>query len=388
MHLVALRTSLHRFRISLEYGRPMVARVSAIVAVVLGTCVLVQAAGAREAKAPRTLLATRGPIRAFAQDSGRIAWIGAKWHVEVRRTGHRQKTVLVGSAHPFPGNGGVPSQLALAGARVLWTRHGGGNFLETSVWVRKAGARPAPKMVFLAAALREGGPGGFFGPIVGAGSTLAFTDVDYQCVDQNDCSELAEQPSPSNGVFRVTGTTGITQLPGLVPGATKLAVAGNLIALLPAPQQVAATQLSNPSAPPPAPPGTPIEIRAATTGSLVAQFTPPGTVRALALSGSIAAVVYELGDGSRNIDLYDVARGELIGTTTGVAADDSISMSGDTLVFSVGRGKIETMDANTGAQRVLAVSPGAPIGLSVAGKRVAWAVNVHGHGRVLALTLP
>jgi hypothetical protein len=41
-------------------------------------------------------------------------------------------------------------------------------------------------------------------------------------------------------------------------------------------------------------------------------------VRALALSGSIAAVVYELGDGSRNIDLYDLARGELIGTTTGV----------------------------------------------------------------------
>jgi len=385
---VALRTSLHGFRISLDYGRPMGARLSAVVAVVLGTCVLVQAAGAREAKAPRTLLATRGPIRAFAQDSGRIAWIGAKWHVEVRRTGHRQKTVLVGTAHPFPGNGGVPSQLALAGARVLWTRHGGGNFLETSVWVRKAGARPAPKMVFRAAALREGGPGGFFGPIVGAGSTLAFTDVDYQCVDPNDCSELAEQPSPSNGVFRVTGTTGITQLPGLVPGATELAVSGNLIALLPAPQQVAATQLSNPSAPPPAPPGTPIEIRAATTGSLVAQFTPPGTVRALALSGSIAAVVYELGDGSRNIDLYDVARGELIGTTTGVATDDSISMSGDTLVFSVGGGKIETMDANTGAQRVLAVSPGAPIGLSVAGKRVAWAVNVHGHGRVLALTLP
>jgi hypothetical protein len=37
---------------------------------------------------------------------------------------------------------------------------------------------------------------------------------------------------------------------------------------------------------------------------------------------------------------------------------------------------------------VLAVSQAAPIGLSVVGKRVAWAVNVHGHGRVLALTLP
>jgi len=366
----------------------MVVRISAVVAVLLGTCVLVQAAGAREAKTPRTLLATRGPIRAFAQGSGRIAWIGAKWHVEMRGTGHRPKTLLVGTAHPYPGNGGVPSQLALAGARVLWTRHGGGNFLETSVWVRKAGARPAPKMVFLAAALREGGPGGFFGPIVGAGSTLAYTDVDYQCVNQNDCSQLAEQPSPSNGVFRVTGTTRITQLPVVVPGATELAVAGSRIALLPAPQQVAATQLTNPSSPPPAPADTPVEIRDATTGNLIAQFTPPGTVRALALSGSVAAVVDELGDGTRNIERYDAATGALLGTTVGVAAGDSLSSSGHTLVYTVGGGKIEAMDLATGALQVLGVSPKPPIGLSVAGKRVAWAVNVHGHGRVLALTLP
>jgi hypothetical protein len=365
----------------------MVARISAVVAVVLGTCVLVQAAAAREAKTPRTLLATRGSIRAFAQDSGRIAWIGAKWHVEVRRTGHRSKSLFVGTAHPYPGNGGVPSQLALAGARALWTRHGGGNLLETSVWVGKAGAKRPAKLIFITESLRERGPGSYFGPIVGVGSTLAFSTVDYECVDQNDCSQLAEQPSPVNGVFRVTGTTKTTQLPVIVPGATKLAVSGNRIALLPAPEQVAVTQIS-PGPPPPAAPGTPVEIRDPTTGSLVAQFTPPGTVRALALSGSVVAVVDELGDGSRNIERYDPVTGALIGTTTGVAADDSICASGDTLVFSVGRGKIEAMDANTGAQRVLAVSPGAPIGLSVAGNRVAWAVNVHGHGRVLALTLP
>jgi hypothetical protein len=361
---------------------------SAVITAALGTATFVQTAGAREAKTPRTLLTTKKPIRAFAQDSGRIAWIGAKWHVDVRGTGRRPKTLLVGTAHPFPGNGGVHSQLALAGARVLWTRHGGGNFLETSVWVRKAGARPAPKMVFLAAALWDGGPGGFFGPIVGAGSTLAYTDVEYECVDANDCSQLAEQPSPSNGVFRVTGTTRITQLPVVVPGATELAVSGNRIALLPAPTQVAATQLTNPSSPPPAPAGTPVEIRDATTGNLVAQFTPPGTVRALALSGSVAAVVDEFGDGTRNIERYDATTGTLLGSTAGIAAGDTLSSSGHTLVYAVGGGKIEAMDLTTGAVRVLAVSPGAPIGLSVAGKRVAWAVNVHGHGRVLALTLP
>lgn len=361
---------------------------AAVLGVALAASVAVQAAGAREAKAPHTLLTTKTRIRAFAQDSSRIAWIGAKWHVDVRGTGRKPKTLLVGTAHPYPQNSGVPSQLAIAGARVLWTRHGGGNLFESSVWVRKAGARRAAKLVFIASSVREGGPGSFFGPVVGVGSTLAYAAVDYECVDQNDCSQLAEQPSPSNGVFRVNGTTGIAQLPVIVPAATELAVSGNRIALLPAPEQVSATQLTNPSSPPSAPPGTPVEIRDSTTGSLVAQFTPPGTVRALALSGSVAAVVDVLGDGTTNIERYDTLTGALIGTTAGIAAGDSLSLSGNTLVFSVGGRKIEAMDADTGAQRVLAVSPGAPIGLSVAGKRVAWAVNVHGHGRVLSVTLP
>jgi hypothetical protein len=360
---------------------------SAVITVALGTATLVQDAGARALKSTRTVLTTKTPIRAFAQDSSRIAWIGAKWHVDVRGTGRRPTTVLVGTAHPFAGNGGVPSQLAVAGARVLWTRHGGGNFLETSVWVGKAETRHSAKMIFLAAALREGGRGGYFGPIVGAGSTLAYTDVDYECVDENDCSELAEQPSPSNGVFRVTGTTGTTQLPVAVPGATELAVSGNRIALLPAPEQVAATQLSNPNSPPPPAPGTSVEIRDATTGSLDAQFTPPGTVRALALSGEIAAVVDELGNGTREIERYDANTGTLLQVTAGLAPGNSLSVAGQTLIYAVGD-DIEAMNAATGEQHLLATSPGTPIGLSVAGKRVAWAVNGHGHGRVLAVTLP
>jgi hypothetical protein len=60
-------------------------------------------------------------------------------------------------------------------------------------------------------------------------------------------------------------------------------------------------------------------------------------------------------------------------------------------VYAVGN-QVEAMNATTGARQVLATSPGSPIGLSLAGKRVAWAVNVHGHGhghgRVLAVTLP
>ena len=349
--------------------------------------VAVQAAGAREAAKVRTLLTTKSSIRAFAQESGRIGWIGAKWHVDVRGTGRRPKTVLVGTAWPNPrSDGGARPQLALAGGRVAWTRHGGGNDFETAVWARKAGSRTSARMVFLTAADREERTGSYFGGIAAAGSTLAYTAVHYDCADPNDCVKLAEQPSPGSGTFVLEGTSRGNEVPN-APGALALAVSGRRVALLPAPTTVDVTKVGDVSSPSLAAPGTTVEIRDLTTGALVARFTPPGTVRALALSGTVAAVVDELGDGTRSIDRFDATTGASLGTTPGIAVGDSLSVSGGTLVFAVGR-KIEAMDATTGAQRVLAMSPGAPIGLSVAGKRVAWAVNVHGHGRVLALTLP
>ena len=74
-----------------------------------------------------------------------------------------------------------------------------------------------------------------------AGSTLAYTTVDYECVDANDCSQLAVHPDLApTGTFLVTGTSGSAQVPGL-PGAIELAVSGHRMALLPAPEQIAAT---------------------------------------------------------------------------------------------------------------------------------------------------
>lgn len=361
----------------------------AVAVVVLGTSVAAQAASAHQAKIVRTLLTTKAPIRAFAQNSGRIAWIGAKWHVGTRAFGGKRRTLDLGTAWPFvaPANKGVPPRLALSGARVLWTRAGGGNEFEMSAWARKAGARRGPRMIALTDADREERTGSYFGAVAAAGSTLAYSTVDYQCVDPNDCTQLAVHSDPRlTGTYLVTGTSGSAPVPGL-PGAIELAVSGHRMAILPAPEQIAATQISDVSSPSLAQPGTTVQIRDTTTGSLVAQFTPPGTVRALALSGSVAAVVDQLGNGTREIESYDPTTGALLGVAVGLAPGDALSVSGNTLVYAVGN-KIEAMDATTGVQRVLAVSPGKPIGPSVAGKRVAWAVNAHGHGRILALTLP
>jgi hypothetical protein len=353
---------------------------------VLATVVAVPAASATSDAKPHTLLTTKTPIRAFAQDSGRIAWIDGKWRVQTRRVGSKAKTVLVGKANPLGLNDHVSPRLALAGSRVAWTRTGGGNDFETGVWVRQAGSKAVGRIVFNTAADREERTGSYFGALAAGSSTLAFSTVDYDCVDQNDCSKLAEQPSALNGVFRVTGTSRTAQVPN-VPGAVALAVSSGRVALLLAPSAISATQTGEVTSPQLAQPGAKIEIRNATTGKLIAQFKPPGTVQALALAGSIAAVVDELPDGTRNIERYDTSSGALLDETANdIAVGNTLAASGNTFVFCVGGRKIETMNASTGTQQVVADSQH-PLGLSVSGKRVAWAVNAHGHGRILALTL-
>jgi hypothetical protein len=352
---------------------------------VLAVSVAAPAAGAKSSTKPRTLVTTKTPIRAFAHDASRIAWVDRKWHVDARKLKPKAKTLLVGTAHPVINKEGVAPRLALAGARVVWTRSGGGNEFETSVWARVAGARAVPRIVFDTSADRIERSGSYFGALSAGSSTLAFTTVEYQCVDPDTCSELAAQPSPLGGVFRVIGTSRSEQLPD-APGSLELAVSSGRVAILPAPQLISPTQIGDVSSPSLAQPGTTVEIRNATTGALISEFTPPGTVEALALTGSVAAVIDVLGDGTRTIERYDATTGAPLGSTGNIAVGNTLAASGNTFVFCVGGGKIESMDATTGAQQVLAISQN-PIGLSVVGKRVAWAVNAHGQGRILALTL-
>ncbi|HEX3454995.1 MAG TPA: hypothetical protein VHS03_10230, partial [Gaiellaceae bacterium] len=293
---------------------------------VLALSVAVPAAGARSAAKPHTLLTTKTPIRAFAQDSSRIAWIDGKWRVESRRLRPKAKAILVGTARHVTGGAATP-RLALAGARVVWTRSGGGNDFETSVWARQAGAKPVARIVFDTSADRIERTGSYFGALAAGSSTIALATADYDCVDPSDCSELATQPSAPGGVFRVMGTSRSAQVPD-TPSALELAVASGRVALLPAPGQIPATQVGDVASPQLAQPGTTVEIRNATTGEPISQFTPPGTVRAIALAGSVAAVVDELPDGSRNLERYDATTGTLLGTTVGVAVGTTLSGSG------------------------------------------------------------
>ena len=83
--------------------------------------------------APTTLATDSGPIHAFAQDSGAIAWIGGGFSVHVRRLAASHGSV-VGSALQEGGPQKVVGRpLALAGTTALWTSYNGGNTLEVAI---------------------------------------------------------------------------------------------------------------------------------------------------------------------------------------------------------------------------------------------------------------
>ena len=65
----------------------------------------------------------------------------------------------------------------------------------------------------------------------------------------------------------------------------------------------------------------------------------------------------------------------------------SSAIVGDrTIVFRVGR-SIRTVAVHGKRVRTVAKAAGIPIGLSIAGNRIAWAENVAGRGRIRAVTL-
>src|SRR5512132_2032981 len=97
--------------------------------------ILLGASAGSTAHAPpgRTLVTENGRIRAFAQDTGAVSWIGPGYLVHVRRIGAKRGAVI-GDARQEGGPVRIAARpLALAGTRAVWTSYNGGNTLETHV---------------------------------------------------------------------------------------------------------------------------------------------------------------------------------------------------------------------------------------------------------------
>jgi hypothetical protein len=180
-----------------------------------------------------------------------------------------------------------------------------------------------------------------------------------------DC-ELSEEclgPGPGAGIARIT-SRGLQKLFGVSATPKLLAVGSGMVAV--------ATD-------------TKILIASA-RGHVNARVTTSGEPRALATSNRIVAVLTKR-VGVDWIEIYDAQTGMLRGKVDVGRAGNGLAVSAFDVVFSSGR-FIRLLNARTQTTRVIAIAAAAPIGPSVDGRRVAWAENIRGGGRIRSVVLP
>jgi Tol biopolymer transport system component len=130
---------------------------------------------------------------------------------------------------------------------------------------------------------------------------------------------------------------------------------------------------------------SPVQIRDALTGRLIKRFRVDGDANAVALGPSYVALLVDHEPGVR-VELYNL-NGSFRKAAAVPANVRNVSAAGRTVVFATGR-VIRRMDAITGAVTTLATARRKPVGLTIEGRRIVWAENVRGRGRIVGLTLP
>jgi hypothetical protein len=337
------------------------------------------AAYSRSQASPTTLVWANGTISDFAQDGNQIAWASVvdkkgacKNQVWIRLLGPKKQKLLTKrtgptcSMHPaFDSVREYGTALVLAGKQALWTITTRGEFksdhdyLVTSSYGGHGDVLIDDLVYFYPDGDRLRG-------IAGDSSTLVY-GVERIVGDEN--------PTYGGGVERVTGVSKVA-VPGAPPPAM-LAAAGNRVAIV-----VAETGWLDPGSPAHA------VVIDAVTGASVGSFSPEGMPLAIAFSPSAVAVLESTASG-RQIEFRTPA-GALLRTVEVEAKATGLSTTNTRTVFRVGK-SIRTVGVRMGSVRQIATAKAIPIGLSIEGKRVAWAENVkkHGvlHGRIRAITI-
>jgi hypothetical protein len=311
----------------------------------LGTVMLAIAAG--PAAAAETIVTTPHAIGQFAQDGSRLAWGFTRCgqvQIHSLRTG-RTSTVSSlrcgDSSFPLGIDG-----LALAGRRALWrtlfdfpcTNFIGKVYTAT---------RTSPQR-----------------RIDTHGSCARFaTDGDRATLVYSKWDRFV---SGGGRTFRVTEAGDRVALQG-VPPARKIVATDGWIALVPAGD-----------------PGS-VEIRDAETGALRSSITPAGNPRVIALRANAAALLVDDAD-DRRIEWYELDGTPLGDVNVGDNAK-SLDMAGRRVVYRTRR-TVHLLDTRTEERSIVARPPSPPIGLSIEGRRIAWAMNIAGDGRIKSVTLP
>jgi hypothetical protein len=338
-------------------------------------------------------------IAAFAQDGGLVAWFApgsdtcndvwlwqlgsAQVHLPKQGSGYRNVTcgwqVPAGSpvGLAVASNGGSPA--------LLWTLHESAAQSLRFDYVLGATVADPRERRFQEVAHARHGAGLWLTGVAGSGSTLVYAVAQVAYKNQVDCLSTPEAPGACDlkvvrgGIYRIVGRK--TPLPVKGAGAAvAVAASGDDVAFVPA------AGTSTADGHPLASADVPVEVRNVLTGSLVASVSPNGAPVAIALSGGTLALLGRSA-GKLVLTWYDIPTGKEMGSVRVPAATaPELSASDGTIVFRVRR-SIRSVDVQTKRVRTVAAAAAVPIGLSIAGRRVAWAENLAGRARIRAITL-
>jgi len=343
-----------------------------LAAVSAGALVLAGSGGATVARPVHTVLTTRQPIFAFAQGSDQVTWIDRAKRgqqtgcaMDVRRLGRRRTGV-----YPLPSCAlllrSVP--LALANGEAGWsTDYDHCPTLECKWKVVGISANPNHREFSYAVSVPcivvypdKCGTETGTSPIVrGAGSLLAYN---ADGVGKPQAGERERVDVLVGGVARR-----LLAVDGVIQG---LQVGGGVIQTI---NQVCTPNCGSHSL------GTGLFTA---SGKPLAKLAPSPVV----LAGNIAAV---LNTAAGEISLYNAFTGTQLASVAVANANNVSLVGGDTqwLVFHIGRA-ISALNVNTHQIVPLTRTAPNPLDVSLSGHRVAWAENIHGHGRIRALQLP
>ncbi len=343
------------------------------VGLVLTVVVIALTAASGGRPAPTTLVHTKAPIEAFSYDAPVIGWISGSCRgvrLQNLQTGVR---ATIGRATIAACDPTTPPHLAVAGERALWTQAPTGNFVHVNVMV---GSLPSGRSRLVEEVVEDTHEFKGF-EVAGEGTVLAYSlrRLRNMCATSAPCGPWAHS---GIGVRRVRGRSPV-QVPG-APTAMALATASGRIAIAPINPVPGVDQSVEPSN------GT-VELRRADSGQLLRTIATAGPVRAVALSRRLLACIVETPTQKR-IAWYSVGSGDLLGSLwvpTEVA--NELDISSGRIVFHRER-RVRLLKTSDQTVRLLAREPNEPIGLSIEGRRVAWAVNGAARGRIRTILLP
>ena len=329
-------------------------KLAVIVAALVVTLALAAGAESRDAR-----------VLAFAQDGAAYAWVTAPCTAHVRTSASAQTvdTVVPYSAHqcPFPDHAG---KLVLSRGRLLWLDKvpAINDDTEVNVWTP---GQPSPGGEGLSLDCCTGA-GSYVAAIGAGGGTAAYAVVD---VEATNCTLYSCDNRVAGGHLTVLDPTP-RELPAAA-AATLVSVAGQQIALVPAPEDAT---LPPPPTFRPAQTSASVEVRSAQTGEQLWRVDTARPVAELAASTAVVAALVPTSTQSSSIVVYDAATSQLLQTVTVAASASDLGASGDRIVYRTGK-QIRLL----GQRNPIAVASGNPVGLSISGNRVGWgdATGIH-----------